>query len=165
MSKIEKQINDQEQVSQQVKVASTGQYIKAISFEVTQTRKEMRENTNKDFEPQFEYQIALKKEQISDHEYELILDISVNCNNKKDSNTNLFSLKLEYAGLFIVESVPNEEILEEILMTHCASLIFPFARSEIALITMGAGFSPTLMDPIDFRQMYASYKKQSESVH
>ena len=56
---------------QQIKVANIGQYIKAVNFELLKSRKEMQETSNKDFEPQLEYQMGVKKEQTNNNEYEL----------------------------------------------------------------------------------------------
>ena len=47
-----------------------------------------------------------------------------------------------------------------ICMIECPRLIFPFARRVVADITRDGGYSPLLLDPIDFSALYRDHKNQ-----
>ncbi|CAL7961959.1 preprotein translocase subunit SecB [Alphaproteobacteria bacterium] len=47
-------------------------------------------------------------------------------------------------------------------MVHGSSLIFPFARSEIAEVTLKSGVTPVMIDPVDFGKVYEMYKQQQK---
>lgn len=76
--------------------------------------------------------------------------------------TVLFITELDYAGLFQLQSVPENQI-EPMLLIECPRLLFPFARRIIAEITREGGFPPLLIDPVDFVALYQSqYRRAAE---
>jgi preprotein translocase subunit SecB len=68
-------------------------------------------------------------------------------------------MELSYAGLFQIESMP-EEAIEPFLLINCPSLLFPFVRRLVADLTREGGFPPLLLDPIDFTGLFV--KRQQE---
>ena len=64
---------------------------------------------------------------LAESAYEVVLDITANCNVDEQS---AFILELSYAGLFSLH-VP-EEHLQAILLIECPRLLFPFARNILA---------------------------------
>jgi len=73
--------------------------------------------------------------------------------------TTLFLLELDYAGLFQVLGLGEQET-EAALLIECPRLLFPFARRLVADVTREGGFPPLLIDPVDFVQLYRQQKQR-----
>ena len=53
----------------------------------------------------------------------------------------VFILELDYAGLFLIQNVPAEQ-LHPLLMIECPRLIFPFVRRIVGDVTRDGGYPP-----------------------
>lgn len=153
-------INNNEMSQLQIKVINTGQYIKKMSFQINKHHKEVTKSGG--FEPQLEYSLGTRKDKIDTDEYEVTLQIGVKCKNKSNSEDILFTLSLDYVGIFTLSGEISDQIKDEVLFVYCTSQIFPFARREIAAITTAGGYLPVLMDPIDFAQIYKAYLNKAK---
>jgi len=51
-------------------------------------------------------------------------------------------------------NTPPEEVAP-VLMVEAPRLLFPFARAILADVTRDGGFTPLLLNPIDFAEIYA----------
>ena len=69
------------------------------------------------------------------------------------NNEMMFSLELEFAGLFRFGDV-SPETMNEVVLIDCPRLLFPFAREIIATTVRNGGFPPLLLDPVDFVALY-----------
>ncbi|MEM8634114.1 MAG: protein-export chaperone SecB [Pseudomonadota bacterium] len=76
------------------------------------------------------------------------------------SDTTLFILELDYAGLFQFDTA-DQNVLEPLLLIECPRILFPFARRIISDITRDGGFPPLLVDPIDFVGLYRGQKQKA----
>lgn len=76
----------------------------------------------------------------------------------KSEETSVYSLSLDYAGVFRVQNV-EPRVLEPMLLVECPRLLFPFARRIIADMTRDGGYQPMMLDPVDF---VALYRKELE---
>ena len=65
----------------------------------------------------------------------------------------MFKFELNYAGLFRVANIPQNDI-HPVVMIECPRLLFPFARQIIADAVRSGGFPPLYIDPIDFAGLY-----------
>jgi preprotein translocase subunit SecB len=72
----------------------------------------------------------------------------------------VFIAELTYAGVFTLNSIPQESI-EPVLLIECPRLLFPFARNILADVTRDGGFPPVLLQPIDFVSLWQSRKQQA----
>ena len=70
---------------------------------------------------------------------------------------------LQYAGVFEIKKVEDEEQKKQVLLIYCPNLIFPFARRIIADITRDAGFQPLMVNPMDFAGLYLKQQQQRET--
>ena len=149
--------NSIKDVSKNVMISNTGQYIRKINFEHMISRLDVTKlgkvSENKTFK------LAPHVEKISDEEYELVLLVQIS-SSIKDSEQELFQLIFEYIGVFQISGEITESEKEKILLIQGALLIFPFVRSEIANITMKSGLQPIMMDPVDFANIYEAYNAQ-----
>ncbi len=144
---------------QQVQVQILGQYIKDSSFSTIGTPEIFTELTE---HPKVEMNLDIKVVDKGSGTYEVILDIKAKA--LKDIST-VFTVDIEYAGLFKIVDEPTEEQKQQILMVYCPNLIFPFARAAIANITREGGFMPLAINPVDFSGLYLQKQKQDGLVH
>ena len=53
---------------------------------------------------------------------------------------------------------------EEILMAAVPTLLFPFARRVISDVTGDGGYTPLMLDPIDFKLLYHNSKDTGDAA-
>lgn len=142
-----------------IQVIPFGQYVKSKGFEMYKKRQELAALTAK---PETEFELATVKEKLANNNYEVGLQIEVVA--KTDETSNIFKATLNYVGEFKIIGDASEEVIEEVLLVNCLTLLFPFARQIVAELCLNAG-SVVMLDPIDFRNNFLAYKKrQAEEV-
>jgi preprotein translocase subunit SecB len=92
------------------------------------------------------------RKRAGDHQYEVMTKYTVTSRNKPTGDV-MFLLELDYAGVFHVEGV-TEEQLHPFLMIECPRMLFPFARRIIADITREGGFPALNLETVDFVSLY-----------
>ena len=122
------------------------QYIRDLSFENVAAQK----NTGNSSQPEITVQVNLDARKGQDNQYEVSQKLTITA--KAEENT-VFLLELDYAGIFIIENVPEEQ-LHPFLMIECPRMLFPFVRRIVSDITADGGFPPLNVDNIDFVQLY-----------
>ena len=134
------------------------QYTKDLSFESPKAPDSLREpGTN----PNLQLQVNCGSRQVEDEVFEVQLQMEA----KAQSDEGIiYNVELVYAGLFKVVNIP-EGALEQVLMIECPRLLFPFARSVLADVTLQGGFPPLMLHPIDFIALYQEHaaKKAAEA--
>lgn len=134
----------------QAKVLS--QYIKDLSFENPNIRKLL---TGPSQPPNIKIEVNVQSERIEKDVYESAILFKATAAN--DLGT-IYVLEADYAGLFKIESIPDQA-LEPFLMISGPMTLFPFLRRLIADVTREGGFPPLLLDPIDFAALYFKRKQ------
>ena len=61
-------------------------------------------------------------------------------------------------------STETRRAFEALLMVECPRLLFPFARSIIAGLSVESGFPPFMLDPLDFAGIYMAQKQQQQQL-
>ncbi|XGA08852.1 MAG: protein-export chaperone SecB [Wolbachia endosymbiont of Xenopsylla cheopis] len=103
-------------------------------------------------------------EEKSFHEVTLHVDIKTTA--KADANeVDVFRCEIKYCGVFLFENQIDEEELKRTLLIEAPSFLFPFAREIIARVVGSGGFSPIMLDPIDFFAMYEQQSQTSANQH
>ena len=127
------------------------QYIRDLSFENILAQK----GVSGDVTPDIQIQVKLdaRKRSIA-NQYETIIKLNID-SKSKDTNDQLFLLEIEYAGVFTVTGVPDEQ-LHPFLMIECPRMIFPFLRRVVSDLTQDGGFPALNLETIDFMQLYRS---------
>src|SRR6267378_1282805 len=69
------------------------------------------------------------------------------------SRSVMFNIELQYAGVFRIQNVPQEQV-QPLVLIECPRLLFPFAREIIATSVRNGGFPPLMLDPVDFVGLY-----------
>ncbi|MDR1488393.1 MAG: protein-export chaperone SecB [Holosporales bacterium] len=135
----------------------TDQYVKDISFENPNFLVKYQENRE---QPQVSVNVETNASKLQDTHYEVAMKVEVK--SFTSDKKNVFVLELVYAGLITINPESASDVLEPILLVHCPFLMFPFIRDIVANITSSGGYSPLLMEPIDFASLYIR-KKQLEN--
>ena len=71
----------------------------------------------------------------------------------KAGEQEVYAINLDYAGLFRLTNVEPRS-LEPILLIESPRILFPFARRIISDVTRDAGYTPLMLDPVDFVALY-----------
>jgi preprotein translocase subunit SecB len=135
----------------QVRVQILAQFVKDMSFENAFAQ---RGGKAEGVQPDIRVQVSLdaKKREGVENQYEVTSKYKVESVNKADGKP-LFLLELDYAGLFLIDGVPQEQ-LHPFLLIECPRLLFPFARRIVNDMTRDGGFMPLNLDLIDFMALY-----------
>ena len=72
----------------------------------------------------------------------------------KQGSDSVFMAELVYGAVVTLANTPPEDV-STALMVETPRLLFPFARSILAEVTRDGGFTPLLLNPIDFNEIYA----------
>jgi len=132
-----------------VKMNVLAQFVRDMSFENILAQK----GVQGDVQPDVQLQVNLDaKKRTPDNQYEVILKLQVT-SKAKESGDTLFVLELEYAGVFHVENVPDDQ-LHPFLLIECPRMLFPFVRRLVSAVTRDGGFPPLNLETIDFLQLY-----------
>lgn len=134
------------------------QYLKDFSFENPNAPESLRVGGGK---PEMDVNIVLDAIKIEDENnpdlYESGLTLTVK--SMRDGKV-LFISEIVYAALVTVKDIPQQHI-RSILYVDVPQMLFPFARQIVANAVTSGGFPPLLLNPIDFRGMYADANRKS----
>lgn len=146
----------------QVNMKILGQYIRDMSFENILVQK----GVTGEVQPELKVEVALDaKKRTTENQYEVMTKYKVTSTNK-ETGSEMFILELEYAGLFHVENVPEDQ-LHPFLLIECPRQLFPFARRIVSDVTRDGGFPPVNLDNVDFVALYRqelSRRKETETA-
>ena len=101
-------------------------------------------------QPTVTVNIHVDAQKSDDENYLVGLRIEVGANAGEQS---VYAINLDYAGLFRLTNVEARS-LEPILLIESPRILFPFARRIISDITRDAGYTPLMLDPVDFVALY-----------
>jgi preprotein translocase subunit SecB len=132
-----------------------GQYIKDLSFESPAAPGALQSPPKN---PQLQVSVNVGASHKSGEAYEVTLNLEAHA--KSDTGV-IYNIELSYGGLFQLKHVP-EAMLQPVLLIDCPTLLFPFLRRVIADVTRDGGFPPLMLDPIDFRRLYAQNAARAE---
>jgi preprotein translocase subunit SecB len=135
---------------QPVQMRVLAQFVRDMSFENMVAQKGV---TSADVQPDIQVAVSLDaRKRGAEHQYDVISKYKVTSKNKVNGET-LFLMELDYAGVFHVEGV-SEEQLHPFLLIECPRMLFPFARRIISDVTRDGGFPPLNIDSVDFLALY-----------
>ena len=139
----------QDQAQAQVKSRVLAQYIRDMSFENILAQKGAQGDTT----PEIKVQVNLDaRKRSTEGQYEVITKLNIT-SNAKEGGAPLFVLELEYAGIFLIEGVPEDQ-LHPYLLIECPRITFPFVRRVVSDVTRDGGFPPLNLETIDFLSLY-----------
>ncbi|MDF0601287.1 protein-export chaperone SecB [Psychromarinibacter sp. C21-152] len=143
----------QQQSGPQMRILA--QFVRDLSFENILSQKGL----SGEVKPQVQVQVGLDaKKRQQEHQYEVSTKYTVTSKNQGTDDT-LFVLEIDYAGLFHVDNVPEDQ-LHPFLMIECPRMLFPFARRIVSDMTRDGGFPPVNLDTVDFVALYRQQLQQ-----
>ncbi len=133
----------------QPKMQVLGQFIRDMSFENVLSQK----GAKGEVKPEMKIEVALDaKKRPTEHQYEVITKFKVSSVNQGTEDP-VFVLELDYAGIFQIENVPDEQ-MHPFLLIECPRILFPFVRRIVSDVTRDGGFPPVNLDNVDFVALY-----------
>jgi preprotein translocase subunit SecB len=129
-------------------VAINVQYIKDLSFESPNVLQLLTQESTGT--PEVSFNLGVQVNPVSPDNFEVVLTVRAEA---KRGDVVAFIIELVYAGLFTITGIPPEQ-LEPLLFIEGPRLLFPFARAIVADLTREGGYSPLLLNPIDFVDLY-----------
>ena len=134
---------------QQITSRLLAQYIRDMSFENILAQKGVKG----DAQPEVQVQVNLDaRKRTADHQFEVITKLNITSKTKA-AGEPLFVLEIEYAGVFHVEGVPEEQ-MHPYLLIECPRITFPFLRRIVSDVTRDGGFPALNLETIDFLALY-----------
>lgn len=139
----------QAQQPPQIKMQVLTQFIRDLSFENILAQK----GIGGEVTPDVTVSVNLEpKKRPVENQYEVICKLRIDSKDQ-GSGDALFLMELEYAGVFQIEGVPQEQ-LHPFLLVECPRMLFPFLRRIVSDVTRDGGFPPLNLENIDFMSLY-----------
>ena len=139
-----------DEAAAQVKMQVLAQFVRDLSFENMVAQKGINGG---EVQPDIQVAVSLDaRKRPAPHQFDVVTKYRVTSKNKANDET-LFLLELDYAGVFHVEGV-SEEQLHPFLLIECPRLLVPFVRRIISDVTRDGGFPPLNIDTVDFLALY-----------
>lgn len=143
----------------QVQMKVLGQFVRDLSFENVMAQK----GVSGDIQPDISVQVNLDaKKRQTEGQFEVIIKLNIESKVKESSDV-LFLLEIEYAGIFQIGGVPEEQ-LHPFLLIECPRMLFPFLRRIVSDVTRDGGYPPLNMDNIDFIQIYRNEMARQQAA-
>ena len=138
-------------------VAINAQYVKDLSFENPNAPASLVAQKEA---PQIEIALNLEAKAMQADIHEVTLQVTATA---KSGETSLFVVELAYSGLFTLTNIAPEQ-KEMILLIHCPTILFPYARRILSDATRDGGFQPLMLEPIDFAGLYQQRTAQEAAA-
>ena len=110
-------------------------------------------------QPQMDVQFNIGARQITDELHEVELKITAT---SKTGEGTAYIVDLAYCGLVGMRNMPEQQ-QHAFLFAEAPRILFPFARRVISDAVRDAGFTPLMLDPIDFNGLYVQHLSQKRA--
>lgn len=135
-------------------------YVKDLSVEAPNTPEIFLDSNS----PSVELQLRTEGKGLNEGLFEVALTVTVTA---KIGEKTAFLVEVTQAGIFALRNIPQDSV-EPLLAVACPNLLFPYAREVVSDTTMRAGFTPVVLQPVNFEQLYMERQRQQaaqESAH
>lgn len=130
-------------------------YLKDLSVEVPNAPAIFLESES----PQVEIQLQTNGQHLGEGAYEVVLTVTVTA---RIEDKTVFLVEVGQAGIFRISNVPDENI-EPLVAVACPNILFPYAREVVSDAITRAGFSPVVLQPVNFEGMYMARMQEAEA--
>jgi preprotein translocase subunit SecB len=131
------------------------QYVKDLSVE----NPKAPESFSWQGQPEMDVQFNIAANTVNDEVTECELKVTATA---KTAEGIAYIVDLTFCGLVGMRNMPEEQ-KHAFTFAEAPRLLFPFARRVIADATRDAGFTPLLLDPIDFNGLYLNRLRQKQA--
>jgi len=133
-------------------------YVKDLSLEIPHAPGIFLERE----QPQIELQLHTQATNIEDGVFEVSVTVTVTAR-LSEKNKVMFLIEAKQAGVFQLLNLPPAE-QDTVLAVVCPNIIYPYLREVVSDVAVRAGFSPVLLNPINFEALYQQQKQQQVEV-
>lgn len=151
--------NGAAEAPQAPKMNVLAQFIRDLSFENILAQK----GVSGEVQPEIQVQVNLDaKKRSAENQYEVVMKLKVDSKSAA-AKEQLFLLELDYAGVFNIEGIPEDQ-MHPFLLIECPRMLFPFVRRVVSDVTRDGGFPPLNLETIDFVALYRAelQRRQAE---
>ncbi|OGS94795.1 MAG: protein-export chaperone SecB [Gallionellales bacterium RIFCSPLOWO2_02_FULL_57_47] len=127
-------------------------YVKDLSLEIPHAPQIFLEHEN----PQIDVQLSTQTAALEGDVYEVLITNTVTA---KVGEKVMFLIEAKQAGIFRVSNLPKED-LEPVLAVMCPNILFPYLREVVSSVAVRAGFSPVMLNPVNFEMLYQQHKQE-----
>lgn len=110
--------------------------------------------------PQVNIELGTKAQGLGDGIFEVVLTVGVTATLPEDKT--MFMVTVDQAGIFRIANIPDDQI-QPLAAVACPNILFPYAREVVSDAITRAGFSPVVLQPVNFEAMYMA-KLQEEAA-
>lgn len=125
------------------------QYVRDMSFENILAQKGITGDGTPDIQARVDVEARKRG---AENQYEVITKLNLTSKTKEKAES-LFILELDYAGVFQITGVPEEQ-MGPYLMIECPRLVFPYIRKLVADLTREGGFQSLNLEQFDYVALY-----------
>lgn len=131
-------------------------YVKDLSLESPNAPSIFLEREN----PKIDLQLNTQSTIVEEGLYEVTVTVTVTAK-LPEKDKVMFLIEAKQAGIFQVRNLPPEE-LESVLAIICPNILYPYLREVVSNMAIHAGFTPVLLNPINFEALYQQQKQQQQ---
>ncbi|PKO93681.1 MAG: protein-export chaperone SecB [Betaproteobacteria bacterium HGW-Betaproteobacteria-10] len=131
-------------------------YVKDLSVEVPNAPEVFLEREA----PQVEIQLNTSGRGVGEGVFEVVLTVTVTA---KFGEKTVFLVEVGQAGIFRIMNVPDEQV-EPLIAVACPNILFPYARETVSDAVTRAGFSPIVLQPVNFEAMYMQRMQEQSAA-
>ncbi len=131
-------------------------YVKDLSVEVPNAPEIYLEQNA----PQVEIQLNTQGRQVGEGVFEAVLTVTVTA---KTEEKTVFLVEVGQAGVFRIMNIGQEQ-MEGLLAVACPNILFPYAREAVSDAVTRAGFSPIMLQPVNFEAMYMARLQEQQNA-
>jgi preprotein translocase subunit SecB len=130
-------------------LAINAQYVKDLSFENPRAPHSLLQPPQ-GAAPDLQVGVDVKAQGLAADVFEVVMTLKVET---KMQNEVVFVAELAYGAVVTLINTKQEEI-PIALMVEAPRLLFPYVRNIISEVTRDGGYTPLLLSPIDFADIY-----------
>lgn len=131
-------------------------YVKDLSFESPNSPAILSETG---LDPDIKLNLRTTHRDLGNGLSEVVLHVSVHA---LAGQRTVFLVELQQAGTFVINGFSPDEV-RAILGVSCPNALFPYARETVSSAVQRGGFSPLVLQPIDFTALVAQAQAQAQA--
>lgn len=128
-------------------------FLKDMSFEVPQGAASFR----KQWQPRMTQDVLTNVSKIDEERFEVVLRVTVSV---KEQDETAYLVEVHQAGVFRIKGLSGNQ-LAQLLNSHCATILFPYAREAIDSVVTKGSFPPPTLPPINFEALFQQAMREA----
>jgi len=149
----EKEKHTQEATDAQFSIQKV--YVKDVSFETPNSPEAFKMK----WKPIVDMHMTNEATPLGEDLFDVVLSITLTV---KLADKIAYLVEINQAGIFLIKNIP-EDVIERMLATVCANILFPFAREAVSDIVNRGGFPQLLLSPVNFDALYAQQHQAEQA--